>query len=77
MACSNPEGEGRWVICPVCGHEVDAMDPVGGSYEHDGQTYSFCTQKEREAFARRPERILELAARRGGTSLGRHPYGEH
>jgi YHS domain-containing protein len=77
MAARNPEGEARWVICPVCGHEVDATNPVGGSYEYQGQTYSFCIPKEREAFARQSEPILEVAARRRGKSLGRHPYHEH
>jgi Cu2+-exporting ATPase len=61
-------------ICPVCGHEVDAENPVGGSYEYEGQTYHFCTEKEREAFAANPERILERAARRAG-SRGPHHYG--
>ena len=59
-------------ICPVCMHEIDANNPPGGSYEYRGETYYFCTVKEREAFAARPERILELAARRGG-SRGPHP----
>jgi YHS domain-containing protein len=77
MAAEGLDREGGWVVCPVCGHEVDATNPVGGSYEYEGETYSFCTPKEREAFARRPERILEVAARRGGKSLGRHPYSEH
>jgi YHS domain-containing protein len=63
-----------WVICPVCGHEVDAENPVGGSHEYNGQTYHFCTSKEREAFAANPEPILERAAQRTG-SRGRHHYG--
>ena len=66
-----------WVVCPVCGHELDATNPGGGSYEYRGETYYFCTAKEREAFAARPDRILELAARRGGESRGRHPEGSH
>lgn len=53
-------------ICPVCGHEVDADDPVGGSYEYRGVTYRFCTEREREAFAANPEGILEKSARPRG-----------
>jgi YHS domain-containing protein len=63
-------------ICPVCGHEVDAENPVGGSFEYEGETYRFCTAREREAFAADPGRILEHAARRTG-SRGPHPYGHH
>jgi YHS domain-containing protein len=77
MVAEGLDRESRWVICPVCGHEVDATNPVGGSYEYEGETYYFCTREEREALARRPKRILEVAARRGGRSPGRHPYGHH
>jgi YHS domain-containing protein len=59
-------------ICPVCMHEIDRESPPGGSYAYRGETYHFCTAKEREVFAARPDRIVELAARRGG-SRGPHP----
>jgi hypothetical protein len=49
----------------------------GSSCEHGGETYYFCTAKEREAFAACPDRILEHAARRGDISRSRHPYGNN
>jgi len=64
---------GETAICPVCGHEVDRENPLGRSYEYRGETYRFCTAKERDAFAADPERILERGARRVG-SRGPHPY---
>jgi Cu+-exporting ATPase len=43
---------------PVCGMDVDAAHPRGGSYEHAGETYYFCNPKCRANFAAEPDRYL-------------------
>jgi YHS domain-containing protein len=46
-------------IDPVCDMEVDTADPPGGSFEHDGTTYFFCSPGCRDAFAADPAPFLE------------------
>ena len=46
-------------IDPVCGMTVDPENPNGGSEQHAGQTYHFCSDACREKFHREPERFLE------------------
>jgi uncharacterized protein len=46
-------------IDPVCHMEVDVDDPPGGTFEHDGTTYFFCSAGCREAFAAGPASHLE------------------
>ena len=38
------------VLDPVCGMSVDPDTARGGSAEHDGQTYFFCSNGCRERF---------------------------
>ena len=30
-------------VDPVCGMDVDMKNPPGGTHEHEGETYSFCS----------------------------------
>ena len=46
-------------IDPVCDMEVDTADPPGGTFEHDGTTYFFCSPGCREEFAANPASFLE------------------
>ena len=46
-------------IDPVCDMEVDTADSPGGSFEHDGTTYYFCSPGCRDAFAADPAPFLE------------------
>jgi YHS domain-containing protein len=48
-------------IDPVCDMEVDTDDPPGGSLEHEGRTYHFCSPGCREDFARDPAAYLAQA----------------
>ncbi len=43
---------------PVCGMPVDPATARGGSAEHGGRTYHFCSQRCRSRFAAAPERFL-------------------
>ena len=45
-------------IDPVCDMEVDTANPPGGTFEHDGTTYFFCSPGCREAFAEDPAGYL-------------------
>jgi hypothetical protein len=65
MAPPGLEQESMWV-CPVCGHEVDQTNPVGARTRIRTRPTS-SAHREREAFARRAEGILEVAARRGAS----------
>lgn len=56
-----PPGEGAHPVDPVCGMSVDPTAPKGGSFEHDGHTYSFCNPKCRERFRADPARFLAPA----------------
>ena len=42
-------------IDPVCGMTVDPANPRGGSYEHAGKTYYFCSSGCRTKFAADPD----------------------
>ena len=44
---------------PVCGMSVDPTRAKGGTFEHDGKTYSFCNPRCREKFAADPARYLQ------------------
>jgi P-type Cu+ transporter len=46
------------VVDPVCGMTVDPRTSAH-NYEHDGQTYYFCTDSCRAKFATEPGRYLE------------------
>ncbi|AGC42384.1 copper-translocating P-type ATPase [Myxococcus stipitatus DSM 14675] len=50
--------EGAQALDPVCGMKVDPLAPKGGSLEHGGRTYFFCSPKCRERFGADPERYL-------------------
>jgi P-type Cu+ transporter len=43
---------------PVCGMRVDPAAPRGGSHQHAGRTYGFCSTGCRTKFAAAPERWL-------------------
>jgi Cu+-exporting ATPase len=42
-------------IDPVCGMKVDPANPRGGSFEHQGKTYYFCSPGCRTKFAEDPD----------------------
>ncbi len=42
-------------IDPVCGMKVDPVKPRGGSFDHNGQTYYFCSPGCRTKFAEDPD----------------------
>ncbi len=48
---------------PVCGMEVDPARARGGSAEHGGRTYHFCSSKCRERFLSDPARFVGSPAR--------------
>jgi Cu+-exporting ATPase len=56
-------GELRLVTDPVCGMKVDPRSARGGSFAHEGTTYSFCSPGCRERFARDPDHWLEAGPR--------------
>ena len=43
---------------PVCHMQVDIKNPTGGTHEHNGQTYYFCSPGCRVAFSKGPEAYL-------------------
>ena len=43
---------------PVCHMQVDSQAPHGGSFEHAGTTYFFCSQKCHDRFAANPQQFL-------------------
>jgi P-type Cu+ transporter len=47
-------------IDPVCQMEVDTQKPPGGSYEHEGVTYFFCSPGCLEDFKDNPARFVNL-----------------
>lgn len=48
---------------PVCGMDVDPLNPRGGSAEYGGKTYRFCNPRCRERFLAEPEKYLDPAYR--------------
>jgi Cu+-exporting ATPase len=44
---------------PVCGMEVDAATAAGSS-EYQGQTYYFCSAKDRDEFLTDPKMSLSM-----------------
>ena len=46
-------------IDPVCGMSVDPATAKGGSAEHAGRTYYFCSTGCRERFTNEPARYLD------------------
>jgi Cu+-exporting ATPase len=57
MSTSMPEK----VVDPVCGMQVDPRAAGGGSFEHDGTIYHFCSPRCRERFAADPTRYLQTS----------------
>jgi Cu+-exporting ATPase len=47
------------VIDPVCGMTVE-RDTAAGAWEHDGETYLFCSVGCLERFKAGPERYLRM-----------------
>ncbi len=47
---------------PVCGMKVDPAHPRGGTFEHRGTLYGFCSDKCRTRFAADPEQFLSPRA---------------
>jgi Cu+-exporting ATPase len=43
---------------PVCGMQVDTANPSGGTLEHKGQTYYFCSPGCKASFTKDPESFL-------------------
>ena len=50
-------------IDPVCGMKVDPARPRGGSFDHNGQTYHFCSPGCRTKFAGDPDAWLARGPR--------------
>ncbi len=49
---------GPKAIDPVCGMEVDVDNPLGGSFDYNGETYYFCGPGCNRAFQKEPEAYL-------------------
>ena len=45
-------------VDPVCGMQVNKIDPIGGTYNHDGITYYFCSSGCFKAFSQDPDEFL-------------------
>jgi Cu+-exporting ATPase len=58
---------------PVCGGQVLVAAPPGGTLEHDGVTYHFCSETCRRRFAADPERYLASVSPPLGTTGGLTP----
>ena len=43
---------------PVCKMTVDKANPTGGTHDHENETYYFCGNGCREAFAKEPTSFL-------------------
>jgi Cu+-exporting ATPase len=57
---------------PVCSMVVDPAAPKGGSIDHDGKTYRFCSARCREQFAASPAELVSTG-RRSATPTGHEP----
>lgn len=55
-------GAGGSATDPVCGMRVNTGAPRGGRYDHDGQTYFFCSPGCREKFRAAPAKYLSPPA---------------
>ena len=49
---------GDTAIDPVCKMTVEKANPPGGTAEHEGETYYFCSPGCREAFLGGPKQFL-------------------
>ena len=49
---------GGTAVDPVCGMDVDAGDPPGGEWRHEGVSYYFCGPGCNRAFQKEPEAYL-------------------
>ena len=58
------------VVDPVCGMTVDPATARGGSHEHEGTTYYFCSPGCREKFAVDPVRFLDPDRPKAGMGGG-------
>ena len=47
---------------PVCGMKVDRAAARGGSFDHSGETFFFCSPSCKQKFAAEPDRYLQRAA---------------
>ena len=71
---------GADAIDPVCGMSVDPQSPRGGSFEHGGTIYRFCSARCRQKFAADPLRWLDGLAQsepqpaRGGEATASGGY---
>src|SRR5512144_2576688 len=55
-------GRAKLETDPVCGMKVDAVKPGGGTHDHGGRTWYFCSPSCRERFAAAPESFLGAPA---------------
>lgn len=53
------KGKAKTAVDPVCGMQVDMAKPAGGTAEHGGQTYYFCSPGCRVAFTKDPAGTLK------------------
>ncbi len=44
---------------PICKMDVDVSNPNGGTHEHEGDTYYFCSPGCRVAFSKEPAKYLD------------------
>lgn len=51
-------GGAKTAVDPVCGMEVDTSKPPGGSFQHEGTTYYFCSPGCRMEFQEDPQGYL-------------------
>jgi YHS domain-containing protein len=45
---------------PVCGMQVSS-ETAGGQSTHNGKTYYFCSQADKDAFERNPEKYIKTS----------------
>ena len=58
-------------IDPVCKMNVDVNNPSGGTHEHEGQTYYFCSSGCKATFEKDPGQFL------GGQGADEHAGHHH
>jgi len=56
----NPEPKPQKAIDPVCGLTVDKIADLSSSYK--GETYYFCSKKDRDLFKANPDKYLKKPA---------------
>ena len=50
--------DGPTAVDPVCDMNVDINKPSGGTWDHEGETYYFCSPGCNRAFQKEPQAFL-------------------